>query len=75
MKKLFKFLVAVFMGFALVSCTTTESLRGVTLDKEAITLVEGETATLEATISPENLANETTIIWSTTNDTGATVND
>ena len=75
MKKLFKFLVAVFMGFALVSCTTTESIRGVTLDKEAITLVEGETATLEATISPENLANETTIIWSTTNDKVATVND
>lgn len=78
MKKLFKFLVAVFMGFALASCSVVIQpvLSGVEINKEATTLEVGQTETLTATIKPELLAEEvTTIRWSTSDNTVASVND
>ena len=78
MKKLFKFLVAVFMGFALASCSVVVQpvLSGVEINKEATTLEVGQTETLTATIKPELLAEEaTTIRWSTSDNTVASVND
>ncbi len=47
---------------------------GVTLDKTAVTLKEGETATLAATIVPENTTNKT-LTWSSDKEEVATVAD
>ena len=79
MKKLFKFLVAVFMGLALTSCgdiVIQPILNSVELNKEAVTLEVGQTETLEATIKPELLdVEQTTITWTTSNNEVASVND
>ena len=45
----------------------------VTLDKSALSLTEGETAKLTATVQPEDTTD--TLIWSTSNDKVATVKD
>jgi uncharacterized protein YjdB len=52
----------------------TYNVEGVTLDQETITLTEGETATLTATITPENATNKA-VIWSTSDETVATVSE
>lgn len=79
MKKLFKFLVAVFMGLALTSCgklIIQPVLSGVELNKDAITLEVGQAETLQATIKPELLDEKTTTItWSTSNNAVASVSD
>lgn len=45
----------------------------VTLDQLSLSLVKGETATLKATVVPENKASE--LVWSSDNDAVATVKD
>ena len=52
----------------------TYDVEGVTLDQETITLTEGETATLTATITPENATNKA-VTWSTSDETVATVSE
>lgn len=47
---------------------------GVTLDKTALTLYEGDAAKLTATVSPENTTDKT-IVWSSSDNTVATVKD
>ena len=47
---------------------------GVTLDKTALTLYEGDAARLTATVSPENTTDKT-IVWSSSDNTVATVKD
>ena len=50
----------------------TQSVTGVTLDKDSLTLTEGETATLAATVEPEEAINKT-VTWSTSDESVATV--
>ena len=47
---------------------------GVSLDKTTLTLTEGETATLVATVAPDD-ATEKSVTWSTSNDKAATVDN
>ena len=66
-------------GEKTASCEVTVNekiynVEGVTLDQETITLTEGETATLTATITPENATNKA-VIWSTSDETVATVSE
>ena len=48
------------------------NVESVALDQESITLTEGETATLTATITPENATNKA-VTWSSSNEAVATV--
>ncbi len=48
------------------------SVTGVTLDPDTLTLTEGETAALTATITPENATNKN-VTWSSNNEAVATV--
>lgn len=50
----------------------TVHVTGVTLDKTSLTMAPGETATLVATVAPEN-ATDKSIKWSSSDDTVATV--
>lgn len=50
------------------------SVESITLNKEEMMLVEGETATLIATISPDH-ATEKTVVWKSSNPTVATVDE
>lgn len=62
-------------GSKTASCSVTVkpvSVSSVTLDKESITLKIGETATLNATVMPENAANKK-VSWSSSNASVATV--
>ncbi len=47
---------------------------GIVLDKNEETLIEGESLTLTATVSPEN-ATDKTVVWSSSNEEVATVKD
>ena len=47
---------------------------GITLDKKALTLEEGDTAALTATVAPENASNAA-VIWASDNEKIATVSD
>jgi hypothetical protein len=51
---------------------TLVSVTGVTLDQRNITLPEGGTSTLKATVTPGNAANKN-VTWSSSNETKATV--
>ena len=46
----------------------------VTLDKTALTLYEGDAATLTATVTPENTTDKT-VVWTSSDDAAATVKD
>ena len=62
-------------GSFTAECTVTVSeiaVTGVTLDKTLVALVVDETSQLTATVNPSN-ANNKTVIWSSANDTIATV--
>ncbi len=52
----------------------TIAVTGVTLDKTTLSLTEGETATLTATIAPDN-ATDKTMAWTSSDETIATVKD
>ena len=52
----------------------TASVTGVTLDQTSLTLKQGKTATLKATVAPSDAANKA-ISWSTSNDSVATVDN
>ncbi len=47
---------------------------GIELDKSSVTLEKGKTATIKATISPENATNKN-VIWSSSNTSAVTVNN
>lgn len=51
---------------------TTVSVTGVSLDKAAVELTEGDTTTLTATVAPDNATN-TDVTWSSNNPSVATV--
>lgn len=52
----------------------TVAVTGITLDKTAMRLLEGETGTLAATVEPET-ASDKTVTWSSSDETVATVAD
>ena len=52
----------------------TTPVTGISLDKETITITEGETETLTATITPSN-ATDKTVTWTTNNSAVATVDN
>lgn len=52
--------------------TVTRPVTGVTLDKTSLTLKEGETATLTATVSPEG-ATDSSVVWTSSDNRIATV--
>ena len=52
--------------------TVTVPVSSVTLDKNTLSLVEGEESTLNATVKPDD-ATDKTVIWTSTNSTIATV--
>ena len=54
--------------------TNTIAVSGLTLDKEAVTLEEGTTLTLTATVTPDN-ATDKTVTWTSSDATVATVSD
>ena len=53
---------------------TTVSVTGISLDKTEVTITEGGTETLTATVSPEN-ATDKTVTWTSSDETVATVAD
>lgn len=57
-----------------ISAPTTIPVTGVSLDQSALTLTEEETATLTATITPDNATNKA-VMWSSDNESVATVVD
>ena len=61
-----------YKDFCDVIVTNNVSVTGVTLDKDKLELVEGETAQLIATVLPENATNKK-VIWSSTNESAAIV--
>ncbi len=54
--------------------TPTVSVTNITLDKTEITLTEGETQQLTATVSPSNATNKT-VTWTSSDENVATVNE
>ena len=77
MKKLTTVLMfAALSVFAFTSCEEDEpatvEVQSVTLDKPSVTLSVGETATLKATVMPENASNKS-VTWASSNPEVATV--
>ena len=58
------------------SCTITvnQLVTGITLNKTSLTLNEGESQTLTATVSPQN-ANDSKIVWTSSDESVATVDE
>ena len=54
--------------------TVTQPVTGVTLDKNTLELYTGDTATLTATVAPDNATNKT-VTWSSSDNTVATVDN
>ena len=78
MKKLLKtflcLLCAIALGATFAACgPTAAEVTGVTLDKTQLYLTAGGTATLTATVEPDNAADKT-LSWSSSDTTVATVN-
>ena len=66
-----------FLMMALISCTEEPApiaVTSVTLDSSSITLVEGETYELMATVSPSNAENKK-VIWTSSNSSVASVKE
>jgi hypothetical protein len=71
------FLDCLFLSILLTSCVKElQPIRvtGVTLNSTSLSLVEGETTDLVATVSPKDADNQA-IIWSSTNGSVASVNN
>jgi len=66
------FAVALFMIFAIAACKKEKNVTGVTLEPEILTLYIDETATLTATVQPEDATNKI-VIWTSSNPEIATV--
>ena len=69
--------VLFFMGTILASCTEEPApiaVSLVTLDSTSMTLVEGETQKLTATVTPSNAENKV-VIWTSSDSSVASVND
>jgi uncharacterized protein (TIGR02145 family) len=64
--------VAILLLFVTIGCKKDKNVTNVTLDKNNITLDIGETATLKATVYPEDAANKT-VNWTSSNTNVATV--
>lgn len=73
MKKLFKFLIAIFLGFSLASCASEDALNGVSLTKETLILEVGQTEKLEATVNIKELSDDVSVLWSSSDEEVATV--
>lgn len=56
------------------SVTVTQPVEGVTLDKTSLVIGRGNTATLKATVSPED-ASDKTVVWSSSDVSVASVSD
>lgn len=78
MVKQIKKLGAIILSIMAFSCTETEPevihVSSISLNPTSITLTEGQTATISATISPSNSSNQK-VIWSSSDATIATVSD
>ena len=68
------FAVVLFLIFAMVACNKEKekNVTGVTLEPETFTLYIDETATLTATVQPDN-ATKKTVIWTSSNSEITTV--
>ena len=77
-KHLQKILNYVFCVLFLISCGPQEppkiAVTGIALDRVAVTLTEGETTTLVATVTPAD-ATDKSVIWSSSNIATATVSE
>ena len=71
MKKTFYLLAAAFTAFCCASCTDDAkpviTVESVTIQTSQLTLMPGETAQLEATVTPSDAANSD-VTWTTSND-------
>jgi len=71
-------IAAIALSFALTTCdnsdsgTTTVPVTGVTLDQNNLSMTIGGTATLAATVAPDNATNKA-VTWSTSDPAKATV--
>ena len=78
MKKFFiKVLNLVILTLGLISCTEEPApiaVSAVTLNSTSMTLVEGDTQTLIATVSPSNAENQK-VLWSSSNSSVASVKE
>ncbi len=78
MKKTFYLLAAAFAAFCCASCTDDAepviTVESVTIQTSQLTLMPGETAQLEATVTPSDAANSD-VTWTTSNDAVATVSE
>ena len=77
MKKLLYYSLFALTLFAVYSCKDDDvkiAVSGLTIDKGSITLVEGETITLTATVTPDN-ATDKAVSWTSSDASVASVND
>ena len=84
MKRLFGFFsaafVAVFVSLSLFSCghedpvPATVGVSGVSINKTTLSLTEGGSETLTATVAPDNATNKV-VTWSTSDNNIANVSD
>lgn len=68
---------SIALAIGLLSCTEEPSIitvTSVTLDSTSITLIEGDSQTLTATVSPSNVENQK-VLWSSSNSSVASVKD
>ena len=71
------FIILIFLGVAMIGCTEEPApiaVASVTLDSSSMTLVEGESQKLTATVSPSNAENKE-VIWTSSNSSVASVKD
>lgn len=65
-------LILAMVSICLVGCNSTISVTGIALDKTTLTLTVGETATLSATVKPDD-ATDNSVTWTSSEPTIATV--
>ena len=70
-------IILIFLGVTMIGCTEEPApiaVASVTLDSSSMTLVEGESQKLTATVSPSNAENKE-VIWTSSNSSVASVKD
>jgi uncharacterized protein YjdB len=65
--------LAIFAAVLVAGCKKTIEVTGITLDKQSLSIVVGETANLSATVAPSN-ATDASVTWKSSDPTVATVN-